>query len=176
MSHAWVHVTSHIRHSLWLVYLAMELICCACGAKSTERPSVAGPTCGVPLQCPAQECRIHPLLLNGGEILEANRIRGDSNIAPDPARVPGNEPVRVPDQRNLRGIYGVCIARSGKVIDVVVYSSSGDHDFDRKVQRRLLQWEYKPFLLNGQPIALCGRVAITYGTPPGPIQPAAGAE
>jgi serine/threonine protein kinase len=92
--------------------------------------------------------------------LDANRIGGDKNIAPDDAT---QADIKRQGTARLTGVYKVCITASGDVSSVSPVRSTGFVAYDRKIQTTIrTQWRYRPFLVNGQPAPACTAVQLVY--------------
>ncbi|MGD0892738.1 MAG: energy transducer TonB [Terracidiphilus sp.] len=58
-------------------------------------------------------------------------------------------------------LLGVVIGADGAVKDINVTKSEGDN-FDKSALDAVKQWRWKPYLLNGEPIAVKTTITVTY--------------
>jgi len=56
----------------------------------------------------------------------------------------------------------VCLATDGHISSVTMLRSSGVPKYDEKIRKRISDWEYKPFEINGKPAPVCTTVTIIY--------------
>lgn len=49
--------------------------------------------------------------------------------------------------------------------------STGFPAYDEKILRELRQWQYRPFLVNGKPVAVCTAVTFIYSQRADPVVP-----
>jgi len=61
------------------------------------------------------------------------------------------------------GSYKVCISAEGTIAAVTQLKSTGFPSYDGTIQDTIRnKWRYKPFLVNGQPSAVCTAVRFVY--------------
>ncbi|MEZ4398914.1 MAG: TonB family protein [Kofleriaceae bacterium] len=91
--------------------------------------------------------------------LEQQRISGDTYIVPD-----DDTTVEIgrSQKAQLMIPVKVCIGRSGDVESVEILKSSGFPAYDDKVQRGVLTWKYRPFMMNGVPAPVCAILMFVY--------------
>jgi hypothetical protein len=75
----------------------------------------------------------------------------------------------------LVGTYKLCLTASGNIQSVGQLKSTGFPAYDAKIQNTIRgEWRYRPFLVNGQPAAVCTAVTFIYtqrtAPPPPPPQ------
>jgi protein TonB len=92
-------------------------------------------------------------------LLESQRIRGNHTIMPDDDEKKAIEAAK--EDRVIAAVK-LCIDTSGKVSQVKMLRSSGYPGYDRKIRRELKIWEYRPFMLDGKPTAVCTAVSFIY--------------
>ena len=89
-------------------------------------------------------------------MLEKLRIRGNAKIEPDAATktaIAG---------KTTTAAFKLCVDTSGRVSSVSMLKSSGHPDYDRKLDREMRRWGYKPYLVNGLAVPVCTAVTIIY--------------
>ena len=95
--------------------------------------------------------------------LEANRIAGARNILPDDqTKLEIAESGRKAGWTTVNGSIQLCISKTGTVESVTVRRSTGFIDYDRKLQREMQQWRYRPVVLNGEPTGVCLPFTVVY--------------
>jgi len=130
----------------WLV--ALFIACASEPTPPPERP--------VPKPVPGKETDAS---LVPPSVLEAYRIEGAIGIGPDDV-----DKSRMVD----RGLHRViattklCLSVTGEVSSVETVRSSGLPTYDRKIRKRISEWRYKPFEINGSPAPVCTIVTIIY--------------
>ncbi len=87
------------------------------------------------------------------------RVKGDSMIAPDDM-----DKWAMAEHEVSRVTYSgkICIGTDGHVASIRMLQSTGIPGYDRKIQRRISEWEYSPFMVNGRPVAVCTGVTMIY--------------
>lgn len=102
--------------------------------------------------------------LSGAEMVAPStvagyRVKGDPMIAPDDM-----DKWAMAEHQLSRVTYSgkVCIGIDGKVASVRTLQSSGIPSYDLKIRRRIGEWEYSPFMVNGKPVAVCTGVTMIY--------------
>lgn len=93
------------------------------------------------------------------KILEALRITGQKAIYPDPDT---RKALAASSHPRLVGSFKVCITTRGSVESVAVMRSTGSISYDRKIERTMYAWKYRPFLVDGEPVNTCTAVTFIY--------------
>lgn len=106
--------------------------------------------------------------------LDANRIAGERNIAPDDLT---RTEISRSGKDKLVGSYKLCINTEGNIASVSQLKSTGFVAYDQKIISTIRgEWRYRPFLANGQATAVCTAITFIYSQPteppPGPAPPA----
>lgn len=91
------------------------------------------------------------------QAMERHRIAGDRNIAPDADIVSG-----MSYAGQLRGSFKVCIDDAGRVADVTTIKSTTRQPYDARIIRAMKQWVFRPFVIDGRPIAACSAVTFIF--------------
>ncbi|MBK9034913.1 MAG: TonB family protein [Myxococcales bacterium] len=114
--------------------------------------SVRGPSGGGPAAPPGADAQ-------GVEANALVRIAGEPRVLPDAATV---AEMRRRGRPEIRARVKLCIDRSGAVESVMVLDSSGSSLYDKKLTRAVKRWQYRPFMVDGEPAAVCSTIAFTY--------------
>ncbi|HEU4729425.1 MAG TPA: hypothetical protein VFT22_16095 [Kofleriaceae bacterium] len=91
--------------------------------------------------------------------LDAARVGGDRNIVPD------DDTRRAIDRAGAGKIVGsfkLCIDTTGAIASVTMQTSTGFDAYDRKIERGMRSWTYRPFLVDGKPAPVCSEVSFVY--------------
>lgn len=90
---------------------------------------------------------------------DLERIAGERLIAPD-----DDDKTRIQKAGSPRmiGAFKVCIGTSGHVDEVTMLRSTGLTTYDHKLITKIKQWQYKPYLDDGEPKAVCTAVNFIY--------------
>jgi hypothetical protein len=92
--------------------------------------------------------------------LDANRIAGDKEIAPDNVT---KAEIGRSGKEKLVGAYKLCITAEGTVSSVSQLTSTGFPAYDSKIQSTIRsQWRYRPFMVNGKATPVCTAVRFIY--------------
>ena len=139
----------------------------ACGsAQSTGDPAGPGSTegdeppkeqAGDPDAPPAEEPVLPPKVVPSAA-LEAQRVRGTTQILPDP------EDAAALQQGGKRAVavYKLCLDETGAVSQVRLLKSSGRPAYDQKIERAMRDWAYRPFLVNNVASPVCTAITFVY--------------
>jgi protein TonB len=92
-------------------------------------------------------------------VLRGLRIAGETQLhPPDPVKI---AMVRDGKTTAVAG-FQVCLAATGEVSRVTPMKSSGYAAYDAVLTEGLRAWRYRPYLLNGRGIPVCGMVTFIY--------------
>jgi hypothetical protein len=93
------------------------------------------------------------------QALEADRIAGEKNIVPSDA-----DKTMIAGSRNHRliGSFKVCIDTQGEIANVSMLKTTGVFGYDRRIERTIYSWRYRPFLIDGHPAPVCTVVTFIY--------------
>lgn len=97
--------------------------------------------------------------------LAESRIAGGEVIAPD-AAIQG-QLAKIGAQR-LTGVFELCLDERGEVATVEVRKPTGAIAYDRKLERALFGWRYRPHVVDGKPSPVCTELALSYPPPARP--------
>ncbi len=91
--------------------------------------------------------------------LEAQRIAGEKNIVPDDVT---KTEIQRSGKNRLVVPARICLNASGTVKEAKVLKSSGFAAYDKKIEREMRAWKYKPFMVNGKAAPVCSAVTFVY--------------
>ncbi len=91
--------------------------------------------------------------------LEASRISGEKNIVPDDVT---KTEIQRSGKTRLVVPAKICLNASGTVKSANVLKSSGFPSYDKKIEREMRAWKYKPFMVNGTAAPVCSAVTFVY--------------
>ena len=164
----------------------------ACGsAQSTGDPARPGPAegdkpgaqqAGDP-DAPPDEPPALPAKVVPPAALEAQRVRGTTEILPDPEDAAA---LQAAGKRAVV-VFKLCLDETGAVSQARLLKSSGRPAYDQKIERTMRDWAYRPFLVNNVASPVCTAITFIYqpdgaapdpagnqdeaGTPPPPPPP-----
>jgi protein TonB len=91
--------------------------------------------------------------------VEAQRISGEKSIQPD-------DMTKIQMQRDAKdridSNYKMCLSKTGEIASINMMKSSGYPEYDRKIQGKMQEWRYKPYLVNGEPSPVCTVITFIY--------------
>jgi protein TonB len=96
---------------------------------------------------------------------EAIRIAGKKEILPDPET---QNAISVSGNNRRVGSFKLCINAHGTIKNVTMLSSTGSMAYDRKIERSIYGWRYRPFMVDGEPTPVCTAVTFIYTQQDGP--------
>lgn len=117
---------------------------------------------GTPLATALAQEKI-PMPMTGDEPsvnpADLERIAGTKLIVPD-----DEDKVRIEKagRPTLIGAFKVCLDTSGRVEEIDILRSTGLSTYDRKLITTMKHWQYKPYLDDGEPKAVCTAVNFIY--------------
>jgi protein TonB len=91
--------------------------------------------------------------------LEAQRISGEKNIAPDDVT---KTEIQRSGKTKIVASVKICLGATGSVASLNVLKASGFPAYDQKIQREMRNWRYRPFQINGKPAPVCTAVTFIY--------------
>jgi protein TonB len=91
--------------------------------------------------------------------LDALRIAGEKAIYPDPGT---KKAIAALGNPRLNGTFKVCITALGTIGGVTMLKSTGSIHYDRRIERMIYAWRYRPFLVDGEPTPVCTAVTFIY--------------
>jgi len=92
-------------------------------------------------------------------VLKEYRLSGESDIKP-PESVK-NLMVKQAMSKTV-GTVKMCLSKGGSVQSVRVLKSTGFDDYDATIVRKMQQWKYRPFKVNGKAVPVCTSVTFIY--------------
>ena len=91
--------------------------------------------------------------------IEQKRTAGETNILPDEETKARLNDAGLPQ---LDAVVEMCLSKKGHVRRLRIVKSTEYPAYDRKIRREMNQWNYRPYLLDGKPVAVCTMVTIIY--------------
>lgn len=91
--------------------------------------------------------------------IDAYRIAGEKMIVPDPDT---KRMIAAAGSPRLVGTFKLCITEHGTIASVTMLKSTEVVAYDRRIERTLYGWRYRPFLLDGKPAPVCTAVTFIY--------------
>jgi protein TonB len=92
-------------------------------------------------------------------VVEAQRVAGQKLIQPDDA----TKLQMARDGRpRVEATIKMCLSAGGDVTRTDIARSSGYPEYDVLIVRTMQQWQYRPYLVNNQPSAVCTSVKFIY--------------
>jgi hypothetical protein len=91
--------------------------------------------------------------------LDAYRVAGETDIYPDPDT---KKAIHALGNPRLNGRFKVCITALGTIGGVTMMKSTGSIHYDRRIERMIYAWKYRPFLVDGEPTPVCTAVTFRY--------------
>lgn len=93
------------------------------------------------------------------QALEVNRIAGDKNIVPSDS---DKTMIARSSNHRLIGSFKVCIDTRGEIANVTMLKTTGVFGYDRRIERTIYSWRYRPFQIDGQAAPVCTAVTFIY--------------
>jgi periplasmic protein TonB len=91
--------------------------------------------------------------------VEAQRISGEKSIQPD-------DNTKIQMQRDGRGQiearYMMCLTKTGDIKSINQVKPSGYPEYDRRIQSKMGEWRYRPYVENGVPREVCTSITFIY--------------
>jgi hypothetical protein len=84
---------------------------------------------------------------------------GNTQIVPDPEI---KTAIFVAGSPRLIGSFRLCITAGGAIASVTKLKSTGSTAYDRKLEREMYGWKYRPFTIDGAPAPVCTAVTFVY--------------
>jgi hypothetical protein len=119
------------------------------GGVVTEAPPPPPP----PPPPPAQTAIVAPNVLN------ANRISGDTQILPDDVT---KTEISRSGKTKVIASAKLCLDTAGNVASVTLVKSSGFAAYDDKIRSQMNGWRYRPYTVNGSAVKACTAVTFIY--------------
>ncbi len=91
--------------------------------------------------------------------IEQKRIAGEKQIIPDEGT---KLQIKRDGKTQIVSTVKMCLSNGGSVSSLKVLKSSGYPNYDRKIQSKMREWKYKPFVVNGKPVPVCTSVTFIY--------------
>lgn len=88
--------------------------------------------------------------------LEALRVSGEKFVMPD-----DQDQVHLNGQR-IVGSFKLCLDETGHYEQGTILRSTGLASYDAKIARTLMQWVFKPYVLDGAAIPVCSAFSFIY--------------
>lgn len=98
-------------------------------------------------------------------MLEANRIRGIRVIVPDSHTITA---IESSGRTTAVASIKMCLDDTGTIASLKLLKSSGFPDYDRKLERGMRTWAYRPYAINGRNVPVCTAVTFIYRSPTTP--------
>ncbi len=95
-------------------------------------------------------------------MLEANRIRGIRVIVPDSHTMTA---IESSGRTTTIASIKMCLDDTGTISGLKLLKSSGFPDYDRKLERGMRTWAYRPYTINGRNVPVCTAVTFIYRSP-----------
>jgi TonB family protein len=95
--------------------------------------------------------------------LRSLMIRGQRKIVPG---LTTKKKIDRSGKRRIIAVVKMCLGTGGRVSRLQVLKSSGFPAYDRKIERTMKMWRYRPFKVNGKAVPVC--TAVTFIYKPGP--------
>ena len=110
-----------------------------------EDDEIGGPPPAAPPNVPAS-------------VLETLRITGNKIIAPDPVTLQAITSAK----RRVVGSFKLCIGTTGRVTSTQLLKTTGFTAYDRKLEREMRTWSYRPYLVNRVASPVCTAMTFVY--------------
>ncbi len=92
-------------------------------------------------------------------VLEAYRVRGDKQIAPDDAT---KTAIVNAGKDTVVGSFKLCVDVAGNVDDVRVLKSTAFPGYDQQLLAAIRTWAYRPYTVDGKAVPVCTAVTFLY--------------
>ena len=92
--------------------------------------------------------------------LDANRLSGERKIVPDEITLGA---IGRAGGDMLISSFKICVASDGNISSITQLRGTGFPAYDAKIQSTIRRdWRYRPFVVNGEPTAVCSTVRFVY--------------
>jgi hypothetical protein len=136
---------------------AIAGVLAACRSPSPSAPSAPKP---VPEPVTIEKVAVvDPPANVAAAVLEASRISGDPNIAPDRA---DKVQMMQSGKTMILGSWKLCLDETGEISTIANLKSAGFSNYDRKVERELGKWRYRPYLVDGKAMPVCTELTFIH--------------
>ena len=125
-------------------------------APPPAQPAAVAPLAPPPLPAPPPV----PTQNVAPTVLDANRIGGDKDIAPD-----SNTQTEISRAgvESVVGAFKICLTAEGAIDTVTQLKGTGFPAYDTKIQSTIRRtWRYRPFIFNGRAVQVCTAVRFVY--------------
>jgi hypothetical protein len=131
---------------------------------AAEHPALASlPQVAAPLPLAVPAAPVAPMVI-APQALDANRIAGVHDIAPDSAT---ELQIQRSGTDRVVASFQLCVSPDGSVSGVTAVRSTGFAAFDAKITTAIREtWRYRPFLVDGAPATVCSKVNFGYAPKP----------
>ena len=93
-------------------------------------------------------------------MLDANRVGGDKNIAPDENT---QSEIHRSGVDSIAGSFKICLTAEGAINTVSLLKTTGFAAYDSKIQETIRRtWRYRPFMVNNKATQVCTAVRFVY--------------
>ncbi len=122
-----------------------------------------GEVCGpgipnVPKIAPPKLPPARPKIVSAN-MIAGSRLSGTARILP-PERV--KVQIANDDKQRVVGAMIMCLNTRGGVSKVRVVKSTGYNAYDQKILRKMRQWRYRPYKVNGTSVPVCTSITFIY--------------
>lgn len=127
---------------------------------ATSAPVPAARPTPVPAAAPAPVvmAKVVPPL-----VLDANRLSGAKDIAPDGATL---LEIRRAHKDKITASFKLCVNTDGMVSTISALQGTGFDAFDAKIENTIRdKWRYRPFVIDGQRTPVCTKFGFVYWPP-----------
>lgn len=91
--------------------------------------------------------------------VEQKRVAGEKNIIPDEAT---KLQIKRDGQTQVVATVKMCLSIEGGVQSLSMLKSSGYPAYDRKIESKMREWRYQPFIVNGKAVPVCTSITFIY--------------
>lgn len=92
-------------------------------------------------------------------LLEGSRIAGDKMIVPDDVT---KTEIQRSGKDRIIGSFRLCLTVDGGISNVTTIKPTGFPAYDTKINSKMREWRYKPYMVNGKAVPVCTAVTFIY--------------
>lgn len=92
-------------------------------------------------------------------MIEGHRIAGDKFIHPDERTQRAMQKANV---RSTASSFKICLGVDGVPTEIVALRPSCFPRYDEHIKERMREWRYSPYVVNGEPVAVCTAVTFVF--------------
>jgi TonB family protein len=92
-------------------------------------------------------------------VLELQRVSGNTDVHPSKE----TRSAMIKDGvSSVRGTVRLCVSTAGNVTETRLTEATGYGEYDKKLVTAVRDWQFRPYVVNGQTFAVCSTSEFVY--------------